>query len=152
MSYQPLFIKNSRRIIQAPFIALDTTETMSINIFKPEQDIKNLPPITLTEAALNHVRMQIKKQQKGIGLRLRIKTTGCSGKSYQPEIAETIEADEMVFQVAEDVVVLANKTDYLLYLTGLVIDFQKQGLNAAFKYSNPNEKGACGCGESFTVA
>lgn len=122
---------------------------MTIQTFKPDTDISRLSPITMTEAAITYVRQQIQKQGKGIGLRLRIKTAGCSGKAYKPEIAEHIEQDELTFKITDDVVVLVSRNDFLLYLKGLQIDFQRQGLNAAFKYTNPNEKGACGCGESF---
>ena len=114
-------------------------------------DFNSLPPITLTEAAIAYVRQQIHKRGKGIGLRIRIKTTGCSGKSYQPEIADTVEKDELIFKVTDDVAVITHKNDFIFYLKGVQIDFQRQGLNAAFKYLNPNEKGSCGCGESFTT-
>lgn len=124
---------------------------MTIEVFKPDVEIKDALPITMTDAAIAYVRKQLKKQGSGIGLRLRIKTTGCSGKSYKPEIATSLEENEISFSVAEDILVVVNKNDFLLYLKGLRIDFQQQGLNSSFKYSNPNEKGTCGCGESFTI-
>lgn len=124
---------------------------MTIQTFNPEVEIKNLPPITMTPAAVNYVQKQIQKQGHGIGLRLRIKTTGCSGKAYKPEIANGVEENEITFSGAEDVLIIVNKNDFMMYLKGLIIDFQQQGLNSAFKYTNPNEKGACGCGESFTT-
>ena len=61
------------------------------------------------------------------------------------------EKDELVFKVTDDVVVITPKNDFIFYLKGVQIDFQRQGLNAVFKYLNPNEKGSCGCGESFTT-
>lgn len=122
---------------------------MTIHTFNPEVEIKNLPPITMTPAAVNYVQKQIQKQGHGIGLRLRIKTTGCSGKSYKPEIADNVEENEITFPGAEAILIIVNKNDFMMYLKGLIIDFQQQGLNSSFKYTNPNEKGACGCGESF---
>ena len=86
---------------------------MTIETFNPEQAIKDLSPITLTEAALDYVRQQIKKQGKGIGLRIRVKTAGCSGKMYKPEIAEQQETDEVIFQVTSDVAVLVTSTKSL---------------------------------------
>ncbi|MBI5447767.1 MAG: iron-sulfur cluster assembly accessory protein [Gammaproteobacteria bacterium] len=124
---------------------------MTVSTFNPEKELATLPPITMTEAALAYVRQQIQKKGKGIGLRLRIKTAGCSGKAYKPEIAEAQEKDELMFPMAQDVCVLVSKSDFMRYLKGLNIDFQHQGLNASFKYTNPNEKGACGCGESFII-
>lgn len=114
------------------------------------QDIHAMP-ITLTEAAIAHLRNQFKKHPGAKGLRIKIKTTGCSGKSYQPELADHILPDELTFAVAPDVNIFVNPDDFLLYLKGLNIDYVKEGLNSGFKYINPNEKGSCGCGESFTI-
>lgn len=122
---------------------------MKVETFSPEDVIKE-QGIVMTAAAIEHVRKQMKKQEGSIGLRLRIKTVGCSGKSYKPEIAMSIEENELSFHVAEDVQLLVKRDDFFNYLKNLTIDFERKGINAIFKYINPNEKGSCGCGESFS--
>lgn len=123
---------------------------MTIHQFSPEEMIQK-QAITVSDAALEHIRKQMKKHTGSIGLRLGLKKAGCSGLRYQPEIVTSTTEDDITFQVASDVLILVKKTDFFSFLKGLHIDFKKQGMNATFSYNNPNEKGSCGCGESFTI-
>ena len=105
--------------------------------------------ISLTESAANRVKTFIQKRGKGLGVRLGVKTTGCSGMAYTIEFADDIEASDEVFE-DKGVKVIVNPKS-LVYLKGMELDFAKEGLNEGFKFNNPNEKERCGCGESFTV-
>jgi len=95
------------------------------------------------------VRTQIEKRGSGIGLRVGIKKTGCSGFAYVVNYADSIEPDDAVFE-ASGVKVIVD-ADSLRLIDGTVVDFVKQGLNEAFKFQNPKARGECGCGESFSV-
>ena len=97
--------------------------------------------ITLTATAADRVKDFLANRGKGEGLRLGVKTTGCSGMAYVIEFADAAEAGDEVFV----------DTKSLVYLDGTELDFTKEGLNEGFKFNNPNEKATCGCGESFTV-
>lgn len=105
--------------------------------------------ISLTESAANRVKTFLEKRGKGVGVRLGVKTTGCSGMAYTIEFADEIEDTDKVFE-ENGVKVLINPKS-LVYLDGTELDFAKEGLNEGFKFNNPNEKDRCGCGESFTV-
>ena len=105
--------------------------------------------ITLTEAAADRVREFIDKRGSGVGLRLAVKTTGCSGMAYVMEFADQVEDDDVVFE-HQGVKVLINPKS-LVYLDGTELDYAKEGLNEGFKFNNPNVKDLCGCGESFNV-
>ena len=105
--------------------------------------------ITLTEAAAERVQAFLANRGKGIGLRLGVKTTGCSGMAYVIEFADEVDASDEVFE-DKGVQVLVDKKS-LIYLDGTELDFTKEGLNEGFKFNNPNVKDSCGCGESFTV-
>ncbi|MDD3518432.1 MAG: iron-sulfur cluster assembly protein IscA [Chromatiales bacterium] len=105
--------------------------------------------ITLTENAAVRVRDFLAKRGKGVGLRLGVKTTGCSGMAYVMEFADEIEADDTVFE-DKGVKVLINPKS-LVYLDGTELDYTREGLNEGFKFNNPNEKSRCGCGESFGI-
>lgn len=105
--------------------------------------------ISLTESAADRVKTFIQKRGKGVGVRLGVKTTGCSGMAYTIEFADDIEESDEVFE-DKGVKVIVNPKS-LVYLTGMELDFAKEGLNEGFKFNNPNEKERCGCGESFTV-
>jgi len=105
--------------------------------------------ITLTTAAAERVRAFIDKRGNGVGLRLAVKTTGCSGMAYVMEFADQIEDDDVVFE-DQGVKVLINPKS-LVYLDGTELDYAKEGLNEGFKFNNPNVKDMCGCGESFNV-
>ena len=105
--------------------------------------------ITLTDAAANHVRRFIENRGQGFGIRLGVRTSGCSGMAYVLEFADQQEADDVVFEDHGVRVLVDPKS--LLHLDGTELDYTKEGLNEGFKFNNPNVKGACGCGESFTV-
>ncbi len=105
--------------------------------------------ITLTAAAAERVKTFIDKRGNGIGLRLAVKTTGCSGMAYVMEFADQVEEDDVVFE-DQGVKVLINPKS-LVYLDGTELDYAKEGLNEGFKFNNPNVKDMCGCGESFNV-
>ena len=105
--------------------------------------------ITLTEKAAKHVSNYIAKRGKGVGLRLGVRTSGCSGMAYKLEFADEIAADDVTFQ-SHGVTVLVDPKS-LPYLEGTELDYAREGLNEGFKFNNPNVKDACGCGESFNV-
>ena len=105
--------------------------------------------ITLTAAAADRVRSFMEKRGKGVGLRLGVKTTGCSGMAYVMEYADQVEEDDVVFE-DHGVKVLINPRS-LVYLDGTELDYAKEGLNEGFQFNNPNVKDSCGCGESFNV-
>ena len=105
--------------------------------------------ITLTDAAAGHVKGFLENRGKGIGLRLAVRTTGCSGMAYVLEFADEVEDGDVVFDDNDVKVVVDPKS--LVYLDGTELDFGKEGLNEGFKFNNPNGKDECGCGESFNV-
>ena len=104
--------------------------------------------VSLTERAAEHVR-RFTAGKPIAGLRLKVKTTGCSGYAYVVEIAEQVDAEDEVFE-SRGVKVLVEKSS-LPFLVGTEIDYTREGLNSGFKFQNPNVKASCGCGESFTV-
>jgi len=105
--------------------------------------------VTLTQQAADHIDRYLQKRGKGIGLRLGVRTTGCSGMAYKLEYVDTAANDDMVFETFGVKVFVDPKS--LVYLDGTQLDYAREGLNEGFKFSNPNEKASCGCGESFTV-
>lgn len=105
--------------------------------------------ITLTEQAAERVESFLAKRGKGIGLRLGVKTTGCSGMAYTMEFADVLEESDTVFEAGKVKIIIDPKS--LVYLDGTELDYTREGLNEGFKFTNPNEKARCGCGESFTV-
>lgn len=105
--------------------------------------------ITLTESAANRVRTFLENRGKGIGLRLGVKTSGCSGLAYVLEFVDVLNEDDNVFEQHGVKVIVDEKS--LVYLSGTELDYVKEGLNEGFKYNNPNVKNECGCGESFNV-
>ncbi|HEY6895746.1 MAG TPA: iron-sulfur cluster assembly protein IscA [Rhodocyclaceae bacterium] len=105
--------------------------------------------ITMTESAAAHVAGFLSKRGKGIGVRLGVKTSGCSGMAYKLEFADAAEPEDHVFE-SHGLKVLIDPRS-LPYLDGTELDYTKEGLNEGFKFNNPNVKDACGCGESFNV-
>ena len=105
--------------------------------------------ISLSEAAARHVSNFIAKRGKGFGIRLGVKTSGCSGMAYKLEFVDQTEDEDEVFESHGVKVVIDPKS--LAYLDGTELDFVKEGLNEGFKFNNPNVKDQCGCGESFNV-
>jgi len=104
--------------------------------------------ITLTENAAKHIQQQLEKRGKGIALRIGIKKSGCSGFSYTYDYADDIQANEKTFDSCNMRIVV--DAENLPFLDGSQIDFIKDGLNSAFKFSNPNIENSCGCGESVS--
>lgn len=105
--------------------------------------------ITLTESAAKRVKTFLSDRGKGAGLRLGVKKTGCSGWAYVVDLADRVEPEDEVFENHGIKVLVQRK--HLDFLDGTEIDFRKEGLGEAFKFSNPNVKDECGCGESFNV-
>lgn len=105
--------------------------------------------IHLTENAAKQIARQLQKRGAGLGLRLGVKTSGCSGYAYVLDYADQAADDEQIFE-QHGVKILIKNTD-LDKLTGLQLDYAKEGFNEAFKFHNPNVKATCGCGESFSV-
>ena len=105
--------------------------------------------ITLTDNAANRVRTFLEQRGKGLGLRLGVKTTGCSGMAYVMEFVDELEEGDEVFEDKGVKIIINPKS--LVYLDGTELDYSKEGLNEGFKFSNPNEKDRCGCGESFSI-
>lgn len=105
--------------------------------------------ITLTEKAAKHVSNYMARRGKGIGVRLGVRTTGCSGLAYTLEFADTEQPSDTAFESHGVKVFVDPKS--LVYLDGTELDYTREGLNEGFKFNNPNVKGECGCGESFSV-
>ncbi|MBL7003063.1 MAG: iron-sulfur cluster assembly protein IscA [Gammaproteobacteria bacterium] len=105
--------------------------------------------ISLTDSAALRVKGFLDNRGKGVGLRLGVKTTGCSGMAYVIEFVDEQEESDTVFESNGVKVFVDPKS--LIYIDGTVVDFVKQGLNEGFEFKNPNAKDECGCGESFTL-
>lgn len=103
----------------------------------------------MTEAAARHVNRYLSKRGKGVGVRLGVKTTGCSGLAYKLEYVDELATEDVVFEVHGLKILIDPKS--LPYLEGTELDFVREGLNEGFKFNNPNERDRCGCGESFRV-
>ena len=105
--------------------------------------------ISLTESAAERVSSYLAKRGHGVGLRVGVKPTGCSGYSYVVNYADAIEGDDVVFENRGVTIVV--DPEALKLIDGTVVDFTKNGLNEAFSFKNPNVTGECGCGESFNI-
>ncbi|WED21352.1 iron-sulfur cluster assembly protein IscA [Vibrio sp. JC009] len=105
--------------------------------------------INMTDAAASRVKKFLDNRGKGLGLRLGVKTTGCSGMAYVLEFVDQLNEEDSVFEIKGVTIIIDPKS--LVYLEGTELDFVKQGLNEGFQFNNPNVKDECGCGESFTV-
>jgi len=105
--------------------------------------------ITVTDNAAQRIRNFLDKRGKGVGLRLGVKTTGCSGLAYVLEFADDTNPDDQIFESRGVKIIVDPKS--LVYIDGTELDYGKEGLNEGFKFENPNVKDQCGCGESFTV-
>lgn len=105
--------------------------------------------ITLSPAAANRVRQFLQSRGKGIGLRLGVRTSGCSGMAYVLEFADSANNDDILIETQGVTVLVDPKS--LVMLSGTELDFVREGLNEGFKFNNPNAKNHCGCGESFNV-
>lgn len=105
--------------------------------------------VTLTPRAAQYVTNFIAKRGKGVGLRLGVRTTGCSGLAYKLEYADATEPEDTEFESNGVRIFIDPKS--LAYLDGTELDFVREGLNEGFKFNNPRERDRCGCGESFRV-
>ena len=105
--------------------------------------------ISMTEAAARHIQRSLEGRGKGVGIRLGVRTTGCSGLAYVLEFVDETAAEDTIFEHHGVKIIIDPKS--LVYLDGTELDFVKEGLNEGFKFNNPNARGECGCGESFNV-
>ena len=105
--------------------------------------------VTLTTAAAAHIRKQLNNRGKGVGIRLGVRTSGCSGMAYMLEFVDTANAEDRAFEQHGETVFVDPGS--LPYLSGTELDFVKEELNEGFRFNNPNVSGECGCGESFSV-
>ena len=105
--------------------------------------------ITLTPAAAQHVSRYLSRRGQGLGVRLGVTTTGCSGLAYKLEYVDEQQPEDLVFEDHGVKVLIDPKS--LAYIDGTELDFVREGLNEGFKFNNPNELDRCGCGESFRV-
>lgn len=107
--------------------------------------------ILLTEKAHEKVKSQLQKRGKGVGIRLGVRTTGCSGLAYTMEYVDKYDAEVDVINYSQKDFVLLVDSKSDVYLKGLIMDWVRNGLNEGFDFKNPNERDRCGCGESFRV-
>jgi iron-sulfur cluster assembly protein len=105
--------------------------------------------ITLSDSAATHIRKQLAKRGRGVGLRLGVKRVGCSGLAYTMDYADDVGANDEVFESNAAKVIVDREA--LAYLDGTKVDFRREGLSESFKFENPNVSATCGCGESFTI-
>ena len=107
--------------------------------------------ITVTDTAAKKIKQQLTKRGRGVGIRIGVKTTGCSGLAYVLEYVDKYEPEAGITNYAQrDFVVLIDAKS-IVYLNGLTMDWVRNGLNEGFDFINPNEKDRCGCGESFRI-
>ena len=107
------------------------------------------PSIEVTPAAARHITKSLTKRGKGVGIRMGVKTTGCSGLAYKFEYVDALVDGDLEF-VREGLTIFVDPKS-IAYLAGTTVDFERNGLNEGFVFKNPNERDRCGCGESFRV-
>jgi iron-sulfur cluster assembly protein len=107
--------------------------------------------ITITEQAKKKIKNYLLKRGKGAGIRIGVKTTGCSGLAYVLEYVDEYKADDSTINYAQDDFVVLVDKKHEPYLLNMTVDFVRNGLNEGFEFQNPNERDRCGCGESFRV-
>lgn len=123
---------------------------MTIETFDPASVTTETPQVSMTDAAIKHVRKQLEKNTEMAGIRLGVKKSGCSGFKYDIEFVEAAQDGDIAIQAADDVTLYV-AGDAANFVKGTEIDFSKEGLNSTIKFNNPNAKDLCGCGESFSV-
>jgi iron-sulfur cluster assembly protein len=115
----------------------------------PKNATRQKMALTLSESAATHISNFLTKRGKGLGVRLAVKTSGCSGMAYKLEFVDVANETDLAFESFGVKIFTDSKS--LAYLDGTELDFTKEGLNEGFKFNNPNVKNECGCGESFNV-
>ena len=105
--------------------------------------------VSVTEAAARHITRYLSRRGKGVGVRLGVKTTGCSGLAYKIEFADEAAPEDVIFELLGVKILVDPKS--LPYIDGTELDFVREGLNEGFRFNNPNERDRCGCGESFRI-
>jgi iron-sulfur cluster assembly protein len=115
--------------------------------------VSNLEPktISFTDKAKQTIQKNLTKRGKGKGIKVGVRTTGCSGLAYTLEYVDSLDDKELYWLGGDqDIMIVATKKDFV-YLEGMTIDYVRQGLNEGFEFINPNERDRCGCGESFRI-
>jgi len=107
--------------------------------------------ITITEQASKKIRQSIEKRGRGIGIKIGVKTTGCSGLAYILEYVDEYRDEPGIINYAQDKFVVIVDRKHEVYLNGMTVDYKRNGLNEGFEFINPNERDRCGCGESFRI-
>jgi iron-sulfur cluster assembly protein len=107
--------------------------------------------ITVTDTASKKIKQNLERRGRGVGIRIGIRTTGCSGLAYVLEYVDNYEVEQGVINFAQQDFVVLIDAKSLAYLNGLTMDWVRNGLNEGFEFNNPNERDRCGCGESFRV-
>jgi iron-sulfur cluster assembly protein len=107
--------------------------------------------ITVTDTASKKIKQNLERRGKGVGIRLGVKTTGCSGLAYTIEYVDEYTAEPGVTNYAQNDFVVLVDAKSQAYLNGMTVDWVRNGLNEGFDFINPNERDKCGCGESFRV-
>ena len=107
--------------------------------------------ITVTDKASKKIKQTLAKRGKGVGIRIGVRTTGCSGLAYVLEYVDNYETEVGVTNFAQDGFIVLVDAKSLVYLNGLTMDWVRNGLNEGFEFQNPNERDRCGCGESFRI-
>ncbi|MFC3907868.1 HesB/IscA family protein [Legionella dresdenensis] len=115
-----------------------------------QHEASKLTGLTLSESAKAHILNYLNQQQQCSGVRFSVKKTGCSGLSYVIDYVHAAEETDIVLPLSQEYKIYIDKKSYP-FIKGMTVDYIRQGLNQKFVYTNPNEKGQCGCGESFTV-
>jgi iron-sulfur cluster assembly protein len=105
--------------------------------------------IKLTDRAATHVKTFLSKNSEGVGLRLAVKSTGCSGYQYVVNVAKDTEETDVVSQSQGITIVMDNQS--FPFLEGTELDYVREGLIEGFRFNNPNVENTCGCGESFSI-
>ena len=121
----------------------------AVDDYKKKHSHGSAMPVTLSEAAARHVNRYLAKRGKGVGVRLGVRTTGCSGLAYTLEYVDDLAPEDVIFE-GHGVKVLVDPKS-LAYIDGTQLDYVREGLNEGFRFNNPNERDKCGCGESFRV-
>ncbi len=115
-----------------------------------ENMITETPPVTFTDNAVQHLKRQLLKEKEPSFIRLTVKAAGCSGLKYKLDFVLQIESTDSIYDTGDNLLIYIDKKA-IPFIQGTVVDYVKQGLNARFQFTNPQEKGSCGCGESFFV-